>query len=392
MSSLISFFKRNTTEYFFTIIGVFLGWRIILSLVAFLAVAIVPLGSTDRFLGGGVENYLLAPLFYGWANFDGEHYLSISIFGYKNLEQAFFPLYPKLIDLLSSPFYSDIFSAIFSSTLIGLLISHLAFLMSLVLLYKLVRIDYSQKISLWTVLLLLSFPTSFYFASLYNESLFLFLAVASFYFARKKRWLLSALMAIFASTTRVFGILLLPALALEAYQQKAALSKSFWLLFIPLGLLSYMYYQWTSVGDPLAFYNLQTLVGPQHQQGLILFPQVVYRYIKMLLTLETANPLYQTVVLEFLTGVTFFLLPIYGFFKKIRLSYLLFALSGLLLPTLPGSFSSLPRYVIILFPSFLLLALFITNIPKLFRYLIMLFFLGGLLVETALFLRGYWVA
>ncbi|HHT9153693.1 MAG TPA: hypothetical protein ACFYEM_09225, partial [Candidatus Hypogeohydataceae bacterium YC40] len=78
-------------------------WRFYLIIITLFAVHFVPLGYKDRFLGGGSINYAIAPEIFSWANFDGEHYSSIAIFGYKGLEQAFFPVYPKLIGLLISP-------------------------------------------------------------------------------------------------------------------------------------------------------------------------------------------------------------------------------------------------------------------------------------------------
>ena len=85
------------------IIILFLSWRILLVIIAAIAIKFVPLGSGDRFLGGGVLNYLFSPEVFAWANFDGEHYLAIAINGYKPLEQAFFPIYPMLISFFSKP-------------------------------------------------------------------------------------------------------------------------------------------------------------------------------------------------------------------------------------------------------------------------------------------------
>lgn len=377
---------------FKSIIALFLAWRILLVVVTLVAVNFVPLGFKDRFLGGGSSNYHLVPEVFSWANFDGEHYLSISIFGYKGLEQAFFPVYPKVISFLAQPFSKDIFASLFSVTFLGIIISNLAFLLALILLWDLLRLDFSKKISYWTIFLILIFPTSFYFGAVYSEALFLLLTVASFYNARKQRWWLAGICGGLASATRVFGILLLPALAIEIWQQKEKKSNLFWLSLVPLGLLGYMFYQWQNVGDPLAFYRLQKLVGEQHQSGVTLLPQVFFRYLKMLFTVEITNPIYQTLLLEFVVGILFFILPIYGFFKKVRMSYVLFTLIGFLIPSIQGSLSSVPRYVIVFFPSFIALAIFINSIPRFIKFGVVIISLLWLIVETALFLRGYWVA
>jgi hypothetical protein len=91
-------------------------------------------------------------------------------------------------------------------------------------------------------------------------------------------------------------------------------------------------------------------------------------------------------------GVVFFILPIIGFFKKVRISYIFFAFFGYLLPTIQGSFSSLPRYVLILFPSFIIIALLIKPLPNIVKICLFFMSLALLILEASLFLRGYWVA
>src|SRR3990167_3153711 len=209
------------------IILMFLLWQVALVIVLIFAINFIPLQYKDRFLGGGYINHQLAPELFSWANFDGEHYLAIAIFGYKEREQAFFPVYPGLISFLAKPFSPDL----------------LSFLLALMILWNLITIDYSKKIALFTLAAILLFPTSFYFGAVYSESLFLLLSVSSFYLARKRHWFSASFLGAVASATRVFGVLLLVALLIEAWEQKAKLSKSFWIFLIPSGLLIYMFYQ-----------------------------------------------------------------------------------------------------------------------------------------------------
>lgn len=382
----------NIRSSVFIILLIFLLWRFSLIIVTFLSVKFLPLQYQDRFLGGGPINYQILPQLFSWANFDGEHYLSIAIFGYKSLEQAFFPFFPFLISSLAKPFSSNFLLLLINSTIIGILISNIAFLFSLIFLWELIRIDFPKRIAFLTIMTLILFPTAFYFGALYNESLFLLLSVISFLSARKGKWFIAGVAGMIASATRVFGFLLLPALIIEAYQQKLSLSKVLWISLIPLGLGVYMWYLYLTVGDPLAFYHFQKLVGEQHQQGIILLPQVYFRYLKMILSVDRLSFLYQTIWLELVIGISFFILPIYGYFKKIRLSYIFYALIGFLLPSIQGSFSSLPRYVIVFFPAFLSLALLVNSLPKFFRFTFLLISAFFLILETALFLRGYWVA
>ena len=367
----------------------FLIWRISLFIILYFAIKFLTLQS--NYLGGGLQNYLQNPYLWSWGNFDGEHYLSLSLYGYKSLEQAFFPIFPMLISFIAYPFSQTVLSGIISHTIVGLLISNVSFLITLFYLSELIKIDFSKKIAILTILFIVCFPTSFFFGSLYNESLFLLLVVLTFLNGRKGKWFQACFFGIVASATRVFGVLLLPVLLIEAYQSKAKFSQYFWILFIPLGLIFYMMYQYITVGDALAFYHLQTIIGSQHQGGFISLPQVYFRYIKILLSLDRLNPLYQTIVLEFIIGIIFLILPLVGYFKKIRLSYIFYSLVGFLIPTIQGSFSSTTRYVIVLFPSFIILAL-ITDKSKIIKYILLTMFTLLLIIETVLFLRGYWVA
>ena len=228
----------------------FFLWKAILLASFFMAFHFVPLAG-GNFLGGGLQNYLSNPLLFAWANFDGEHYLSIAQIGYRGLEQAFFPVYPALMHFFAQPFGISITFL----TISGLLISNVSFIAALFFFYKLLRLDYSKYLSFLTISVLLMFPTSFYFSAVYSESLFLLLSVLSFYFARKDKWFWASIFGAISSATRIFGIILLPALILEAWQQKKSRKEIFWIILIPIGLAAYIFYQWITVGDPLAFYH-----------------------------------------------------------------------------------------------------------------------------------------
>ncbi len=376
----------------FNVLTLFIIWRILITAGLIIGLLFIPVNYPDKFLGGGSRNYPLSPELFSWANFDGEHYLSLSIFGYKQREQVFFPLYPTLIAILSKSVAGDLLTHLIYGTIVGIIVSHTSLILALFYLYRLITLDYSKKIAVWTIFILLAFPASFYFGSVYNESLFLLFSVLSFYKARKGNWLLAGVFGFFASLTRIFGVILLPALVFEAWQQKLNLGKYLYLLMIPLALGLYMYYQYLTVNDPLAFYNLQKYVGEQRMSNFVLLPQVFFRYMKMLFTVDKLAPIYQTIILEFLAGVIFFLLPIFGYFKKIRKSYLIYALISYLITTTQGSFSSLPRYSIVFFPSFIAFGLLIEKWKLLSKIFLITVMISLLIAETALFVRGYWIA
>ena len=369
------------------VILIFAFWRILLFIATFLCL-LIPLNS-HHFLGGSFDNYNFNPFVFGWANFDGEHYLSIAQKGYGHYNHSFFPVYPLILGLIK--FLTDNISIL---VWWGIIISNISFLAALFFLKKLTDLDFPKKVSYLILLSLIIFPTSFYFGAVYTESLFLFLVVSSFYAARTNRWYLAGVLGAFASTTRIVGVILLPALILEYFQmQKEKSFKSLSPLFlIPLGLMFYMVFLLNETGNPFAFYSELSVYGEQRAGDLILLPQVFYRYLKILTNVDIINPVFQTALLELGSAILAIACIIYGFFKKIRLSYIVFAAVSFLIPTFTGSFSSLPRYFLTIFPLFIAIGIFVERSSLIFKILVSLLVLSLLMFETMLFLRGYFIA
>ena len=256
-----------------------------------------------------------------WANFDGVHYLTIAQVGYGNNYQAFFPLFPLLI-IETSIFFGG------NYLMSSLLVVHTSLAVALFLLWKLVSLDYSSAVVKWSLLFFLCFPTSFFFGSVYTESLFLALVLGSFYAARKQKWFLAGLLGFFASITRVVGIAMLPILLWEWWESRKSkvMDKSFlWLLLIPAGLFTYMFYLYIRFHDALAFVHIQPGFGANRTGGeIILLPQVIFRYIKIFLTVPWVEYDVRIAALE-----CFMLVFVAGLlalsWKHIRKSYLLFS-------------------------------------------------------------------
>ncbi|OGY09765.1 MAG: hypothetical protein A2782_02920 [Candidatus Blackburnbacteria bacterium RIFCSPHIGHO2_01_FULL_43_15b] len=380
--------NKNTVS----ILLLFLAWRVWITVFALLGIAYLPLASRN-FLGGSFDNYLESPLFWGWSNFDGEHYIAIAQNGYKALEHSFFPLFPLILHLLAPEGIEKIAWA-------GLLVSNTFFLADLFLLWKLVRLDYSEKVAWWSLVSLVSFPTSFFFASTYTGSLFLFLALLSFLLARNGKWISSGFAGGLASATRVFGVALAPALLVEWWLQFKSRKLSFpkillviTVFFLSLsGLVVYMFYLYKTTGSPFTFYNELSPYGEQRQVGkLILFPQVFWRYFKMIATVDRSSPIYSTTLIEFFSSVLVLFLLVVGFMKKLRPSYLVLIFTGYILSTITGSFSSLPRYILVVFPLFTLLGEILFSLRVQLKIATITISVLLLTLETMLFVRGYWV-
>lgn len=377
-------------DYFFIFLS-FLIWRIGLFAVLLLAIKFVPL--QINFLGGNYGNYIKNPMFWAWGNYDGQRYTSIAQNGYGTGELVYFPIYPFLIKFLSQIFGNSLFNL----NLIGQIMSNSTFVIALIGFYKLLRIDFSEKITKIAVISLLVFPTSFYFASVYTESIFFALLVWIFYFARTKKWFLASIFGILISATRVTGVFVFLSVVIEWFIQNKKWRQNLnnfpiISLTIPSGLIGYMYYIYKKTGDFLAFYSQQAHVGQHRSSHIITLPQVYYRYIFEIFPNLNLNyfPIAFTTILEFLLSTIFFFISLVLFFKS-RLSYAVYAFIGVLLPTFLGSFSSMPRYVLVIFPVFILLAQYLSK-SKSLRFAFYSLSLILLIISFSMFARGYWLS
>ena len=348
------------------ILSMVLGWRIYLLVLGFISTFFI----TQRMGYLGVNP---------WANFDGVHYLSIAQNGYIS-EAVFFPLYPLLIKMFGLILGGNYFLA-------SLFVSNTAFLLAVILFYKLIKLDTDAKRGTEAVLWLLIFPVAFIFGAVYSESLFLLLLVASFYFARKKNWGLAIIAAFFLCITRVVGVFIIPALIYEYFKEYRKISWKF--LAVPLGFVGYALFNYIKWGDLLYFIRAHSeLNNGRSVSSVILFPQTIYRYIKILFSLPINVYEWQIALLEVVMFCLAFYLLYSAWRNKVRLSYLIFSALAFFMPSSSGTFSGLPRYVIILFPIYLAL----TYQPKIVKGLWAVISFALLSVLTMFFLRGYFVA
>ena len=365
------------------LLKVFILWRLGLLAIAALAIKLLPFKPSFPYAEVLLQPHG-SPLFWSWANFDGVHYLGIATQGYfAQFTQAFFPLYPLLVRLLDQ--------LINNTILTGLLISHISFFAFLVVFYRLLRLDVTHKIAQRAILFLVLFPTSFFFGSVYTESLFMLFIVTAFYLMRQRHFVWAGLAGALAASTRILGIVLIPALILEYSQySKKKFNLSWLVVLLPAaGLLLYMYYLNQAFHDPVYFLHAQPAFGAERSGSkLILLYQVFWRYTKMLTTVPFTSLLYYTVSQEFVSALIFLFLSLLTF-KFTRRSYAAFTALAYLIPTLTGTFSSLPRYVLVLFPAFIILAK-IKNSQLRFALLAVSALL--LAINTALFTRGFWVS
>lgn len=136
---------------------------------------------------------------------DGPHYIDIAKNGYVKSGAGkefivFYPLYPLLI---------RIFAVIFGNYEVSaLIISNICAAVGGLYFYKLCEIDMEEDDCIFSLLLMCTFPFSFFMSGVYTESLFVLLTSMTFYYTLKKRYIFASAAAFLAALTRIQGILL----------------------------------------------------------------------------------------------------------------------------------------------------------------------------------------
>jgi hypothetical protein len=323
----------------------------------------------DPALTHALADPLLSPL----ARWDAVWYLRIADSGYGGSEAraAFFPLYPLLVRTLATPFGASPAALLVAAYAVALA----AFLGALVLLYRLVSLELGRPLARPVLLLLAVFPAAAFFGAPYAESLFLLLAVGGFLAARTDRWPVAGACAAGAAATRSAGVLLLLPLAMLWWSSRRRRARDVaWLALAPLGLAAYALYLGLSEGDALRFLDVQDawarelavpLAGAwdglsaawdgvrqlaSGQKELVYFEAAAgdpYRIA------ATNLMLFATLVFALVAGI--------GVLRRLPAAYGAWVAVSLVLPlsfpVKPQPLMSLPRFVAVLFPIFMWLAL-----------------------------------
>jgi Gpi18-like mannosyltransferase len=316
--------------------------------------------------------------------YDAPYYIKIAVEGYEfSLEKFssinFFPFYPILIKI----FNLLIGNLIGGPKIIGYLISNISLVIASIYLYKLIRLDFNEDISMKSVFYMLIFPTSFYFSIIYTEGLFLLLTISAFYYARKKQWLVASILGFFISLTRVMGVFifipfLIEYLDLNFNSLKISLKKIkkdiLYLLLIPAGLFSFMLYQYIKFKDPLAFYHAKSILKINYSS-----------FAETILSVGKYQLFNRIMFLGFL--IFAIIIIIYLYFSEVRLSYIIYSLVLLFVYLSTGKIEAMHRYVAVLFPIYIGMALSSKN--KIIEYIYLLTLISLLTFFVILFVNRY---
>jgi hypothetical protein len=216
----------------------------------------------------------------------------------------------------------------------------------------LVRLDYDRSTAARAVLYLLIFPTTLFFSAFYSEALFLALVVSAFYYGRKGRWILSGLLATTATTCRSPGVILIVPLVAEyllqkKFQWKKLKADFLALLLIPLGTAGYLIFLRVHFGS---WSVVQTTEVDWDRSFTFPWKTLMYYFQRGHSWGGYNSPINLVFTIAF-CWLTFLCC------RKLRLSYAIYAVVTMLFITSWSSFTSVPRYGLVIFPMMMVLAL-----------------------------------
>ena len=342
---------------------------------------------------GGLGDAVLSPL----AHWDAVWYLRIADSGYPSADSprvAFFPLYPLLTRGLAGVGGGSHAALL----LAGFAVSLAALLGALVLLWRLAALELGRRPARATLLLLCVFPASLFLGAPYSESLFLLVSVGAFYAARTGHWGWAGAAAAAASGTRSAGVLLLLPLALiylygpredRPAGRPAPLRSGWlgalrpvhelradaaWLLLAPAGLAAYSTYLGMAHGDALAFSSVQEYWGREFAAPLAGIYEGIVAGVEGIrqIASDAREPVYfeqaagdpyrvAGMNLMLLATLAFAVVAAVGVLRRLPFAYGAYVVAALMLPLSypvePQPLMSLPRFMVVLFPVFMWLAL-----------------------------------
>ncbi len=313
------------------------------------------------------------------ARWDAVWYRSVALDGYTNdpssLENnvGFYPLYPVTVRAISRLLPVNILW-------IGIGLS-LACLLGALLLAGQIFFEWGGEAgAIRGTAALLLYPTSFYFASVYTESLFLLLTVAAFWASRRGRWAVAGAAGFLASLTRLNGFLLAIPIAWYGWRfckerrsegerggarKRAAVGAPAALAVIATlaGAAVFPAFLGSRFGDPLLYLHSKAAGWDMRSGSLLtLFARIgtglrdAFRDPAGLESLSFASQLASAVLFVYLTVRLFRRgLPAEG----------LYAAASLLLLFHASTLAGMDRYVLALFPAFFALAADLARRPAL---------------------------
>lgn len=339
----------------------------------------------------------------GYRHWDSGWYTEIAQHGYVTLKQtAFWPMYPWMMSVVHMVTHLSYAAS-------GILISLTCFLIALFLLGLLVTRNFGYPVALATMALYAFFPTSYYFDSVYTESLFVAFLIGAVYAANSGYFAFANVLAAFGTLTRNTGIVVCVILLAE-YLRHRNMDLRFWrgdwwrrlnwsvlwLLLSPVALLLFSFYMKSRFGQLFPFLKAEKMWYRQYMSPWRTFTGTLLQYIHGHTTLMSM----QYELFEIVTFLFALALVIIGLFvcgrSMTRWSWWVYTFVVMWLASsepsmnIPDYLVSFPRYVLMLFPGFAFLGYAVKR--KWILVPIVVCLAAVLFWKSGAFFRGVWIA
>ncbi len=368
-------------------------WIIVLILLrAFVVTAINQPGNPEY-------NPALISSIQGAVKWDGYYYLQIIRQGYdfSGPTAVFYPVFPVIVWLVGKLGLGLVVSAQIVNVLALILAAQGLYLLSLVATKK-------RRIAFLAVLVWLAFPASHFFIAFYTEALFACLVVWSLFLLLRKQYVWAGFLAGLASGTRGVGVVLAVVILIQYLADKSwSWRKIDWqILAVPLSLSGiFAYWLWiysdTNVLPWFFFSGLYAKFWPyMHFEPN--FIKTFYVEILSMVRLINSTSWLDAWLSEWFTKLHFFIAWLViaysawlGWVKKLPLALVLYSALTALMLILTGNFVSHSRYILPVFPVFILIAMWLDKQAEWVRTLYFVVSAIALGAMLTLFSNGYWV-
>ena len=335
------------------------------------------------------------PLVGVWQRWDACWYSKIATFGYEPAELSvnFWPLFPIATGAVARLVGGSV-------ALAGLIVSAIAYIAAMTGLYRMVGRDVDEPTARRTMLLITIFPSAFFLFAPFTEALFLALAVWTVALARERRWWPAAILGGLAALTRIQGLFLALPIGWEALAAAGLLDWRPWrgVPPPPIRVRSLVAGVLAAFGPALGFAAFILYSGIVAGQTP-LDTQDAWGGKEFFLPWDVAAAAWQWTLdhSDPIQFVNLLLLSLFGVLlvigaRRLPFAYTLYALPQFVLLATriqPTPLTSTNRYLLVVFPAFVVLALIPWRSVRLAWEILSLLFLAVLLLE---FLSGGFVA
>ncbi len=318
------------------------------------------------------------------AQWDGQHYLSIARDGYEMNPPTYFrprisgnvgwfPLYPLLGRLVSVTGLSMPWSMA--------LASWFCFWLAMLVLYYTIDSKYGERSAIFTMLAMLVYPASFYFATAFPYSLYLLLASLAYYMLHKKKYALLLLPAAGLAVTYPSGAVIGLPLAYHLIRHWKNLKRPdrLWLVVaivsIAAALFFFFLHYHFKFGDFFLYLTYQSQWVHDHT---LTFP---------LLTLYKSLTVLSYAHLEFLILVLTLGTAVLVYSRKVEVEWQIYMIGILLFTPTFGTVQCYYRHVVVAFPLFLMIGLAVSDRWR--RYVVGAYAVASILLAWFVFVPAF---